>query len=60
MRNPRGESRMSETLAGAHMAAEIAEQPAVWLRLLHEAESGVNGVARVIGERRPRFVLLEQ
>lgn len=51
---------MSETLAGAHMAAEIAEQPAVWLRLLHEAESGVNGVARVIGERRPRFVLLEQ
>lgn len=49
---------MSEKLAGAHMAAEIAEQPAVWLRLLHEAESGVNGVARVIGERRPRFVLL--
>ena len=28
------------------MAAEIAEQPAVWLRLLHEAESGCDDSAR--------------
>ena len=40
------------------MAAEIAEQPAVWQRLLGEGRAGVEAAARAVGRRRPRFVLL--
>lgn len=49
---------MAEMPAGAHMAAEIEEQPAVWQSLLDGAEPGVSEVVRAIGERPPRFVLL--
>ncbi|MFC6091910.1 SIS domain-containing protein [Saccharothrix lopnurensis] len=48
---------MSEHQPGAHMAAEIAEQPRVFADLVarrHEIAS----VAEVISARRPRFVLL--
>jgi glutamine---fructose-6-phosphate transaminase (isomerizing) len=43
--------------SGALMAAEIAEQPAVWRRLL-EGQSAIDRAARAIRERNPRFVLL--
>ncbi len=40
------------------MAAEIAEQPAVWQTLLDQAATTVEPVTRLVDERRPRFVLL--
>lgn len=43
---------------GALMAAEIAEQPAVWRRLLGEGQAAIDRAAAVIRERNPRFVLL--
>ncbi|WP_233517622.1 SIS domain-containing protein [Geodermatophilus marinus] len=43
---------------GALMAAEIAEQPQVWARLLQEGGGAVAGVAAAVRARRPRFVLL--
>jgi glutamine---fructose-6-phosphate transaminase (isomerizing) len=43
---------------GAHMAAEIAEQPAVLARVAAEAGPRLAEVARAIQARRPRFVLL--
>jgi glutamine---fructose-6-phosphate transaminase (isomerizing) len=43
---------------GRRMAAEIAEQPAVWERLLREGRAGVEAAARAVERRRPRFVLL--
>ncbi|HEY7043796.1 MAG TPA: SIS domain-containing protein [Nocardioidaceae bacterium] len=44
--------------AGEHMAAEIAEQPDVWQRLLDGSPDRLIAVARRIQESRPRFVLL--
>jgi len=44
--------------AGRHMAAEIAEQPAVLARLAVEAGPQLAEVGRAIAARRPRFVLL--
>ena len=42
---------------GALMAAEIAEQPAVWQRLLDEGTEPIAAAAARIAERAPRFVL---
>jgi glucosamine--fructose-6-phosphate aminotransferase (isomerizing) len=43
---------------GRRMAAEIAEQPAVWHRLLVEGRRQLDDPARLLTERSPRFVLL--
>jgi len=43
---------------GRRMAAEIAEQPAVWERLLDDGRADVEAAARRVREHRPRFVLL--
>jgi glutamine---fructose-6-phosphate transaminase (isomerizing) len=43
---------------GRLMAAEIAEQPAVWRRLLAEGTQQLDAVARRLTERSPKFVLL--
>jgi len=40
------------------MAAEIAEQPAVWERLLRDGRADVEGAVRRIRRQPPRFVLL--
>jgi glucosamine--fructose-6-phosphate aminotransferase (isomerizing) len=40
------------------MAAETAEQPAVWRRLLTDGAPRIRAVARAIAARSPRFVLL--
>jgi glutamine---fructose-6-phosphate transaminase (isomerizing) len=45
-------------MAGTLMAAEIAEQPDVWRRLLTDGLAPIDAVARAIRERSPRFVLL--
>lgn len=42
---------------GAFMAAEIAEQPAVFERILQEGRPAIQKVARLVRERQPRFVL---
>ncbi len=42
---------------GHHMRSEIAEQPAVWERLLREAREPVGEAAKRLTARRPRFVL---
>jgi glucosamine--fructose-6-phosphate aminotransferase (isomerizing) len=44
--------------AGALMAAEIAEQPGVWRRLLGDGMAPIEAAAAAIRERSPRFVLL--
>ena len=44
-------------LPGALMAAEIAEQPAVWQRILDESTDAITAAAARIAERAPRFVL---
>ncbi len=55
-------SNTTETHPGSRMAAETAEQPAVWRRLLAEAgpdgASGVDAAAALIRRRAPRFALL--
>lgn len=43
---------------GSIMAAEIAQQPEVWRRLLTDGAGPIARTARAIAERRPRFVLL--
>ena len=43
---------------GSLMAAEIAEQPDVLARLLDNGLPDARGVAAVVAERAPRFVLL--
>lgn len=43
---------------GVHMAAEVAEQPAVLARLLAEGTAPIADAARLVAERSPRFVLL--
>lgn len=43
---------------GRLMAAEIAEQPAVWRRQLVEGRQQLDSAARLLAERSPRFVLL--
>jgi glutamine---fructose-6-phosphate transaminase (isomerizing) len=43
---------------GRLMAAEIGEQPAAWRRLLAEGTQQLDAAARLLTERRPRFVLL--
>lgn len=43
---------------GHLMAAEIAEQPAVWRRLLTEGRDERDAAARLLADRSPRFVLL--
>ncbi|MFD7655834.1 SIS domain-containing protein [Actinosynnema sp. NPDC059797] len=48
---------MSEHQPGAHMAAEIAEQPRVFADLVAR-RAEIASVAEVISARRPRFVLL--
>jgi len=45
-------------LPGALMAAEIAEQPAVFDRIVAEGLDDVGDVARRIGGARPRFVMV--
>ena len=45
-------------VAGQHMAAEIAEQPAMLQRLGWEAGAEIAAVGAAIRERKPRFVLL--
>lgn len=42
---------------GRRMAAEIAEQPEVWERLLRGGQADVQAAVRRIREHRPRFVL---
>ncbi len=42
---------------GALMAAEIAEQPAAWQRLLSEGTDAIRAAAARIAEYQPRFVL---
>ncbi|HLT60893.1 MAG TPA: SIS domain-containing protein, partial [Microlunatus sp.] len=42
---------------GALMAAEIADQPTAWQRLLTEGRDQIRDAARRIAEYRPRFVL---
>jgi len=39
------------------MAAEIAEQPEVWRRVVQDGQAAVDEVARVVVRRAPRFVL---
>jgi glutamine---fructose-6-phosphate transaminase (isomerizing) len=46
------------TPAGALMATEIAEQPAVLAGLLAQGADAIADAARRIGKRRPRFVLI--
>lgn len=43
---------------GERMAAEIAEQPAIFRRLLDDGLPAIQEVAAAINRRRPRFVLL--
>lgn len=43
---------------GRHMAAEIAEQPTVWRRLLDEGREQRAAAARLLSDASPRFVLL--
>ena len=45
---------------GRLMAAEIAEQPQVWRRLLDEGTDAIAAAAARIAERAPRFVLLRR
>ena len=47
---------MTTLTAGARMAAEIAEQPAVWQRLLDDGRSQFAAAAARIREYQPRFV----
>ncbi|PRY46333.1 SIS domain-containing protein [Umezawaea tangerina] len=47
---------MTEQQPGHHMAAEIAQQPAIFSGLV-ERRSGIARVAEVVRERKPRFVL---
>lgn len=42
---------------GALMAAEIAEQPQAWRRILDEGSPAIQAAARTIAGRSPRFVL---
>lgn len=42
---------------GALMAAEVAEQPEVWRRVLGEGLPAIRAAARTIADRSPRFVL---
>jgi glucosamine--fructose-6-phosphate aminotransferase (isomerizing) len=42
---------------GVLMAAEIAEQPAVWARLLREGRAAIDAAARQVRRYAPRFVL---
>jgi glutamine---fructose-6-phosphate transaminase (isomerizing) len=44
--------------AGRLMAAEIAEQPQVWGRLLTDGIEPIGAAAARIADRAPRFVLL--
>ncbi|MFN8148218.1 MAG: SIS domain-containing protein [Candidatus Nanopelagicales bacterium] len=48
----------TRTEPGALMAAEIAEQPTVFDRILREGAAEAAEVGRVLRERRPRFVML--
>jgi glutamine---fructose-6-phosphate transaminase (isomerizing) len=43
---------------GAVMAGEIAEQPAMFERILRDQPAAIHDVAQVIGKAHPRFVLL--
>ncbi|MET9322483.1 SIS domain-containing protein [Streptomyces sp. NPDC003038] len=43
---------------GSIMAAEIAQQPEVWRRLLADGAAAIAETARAVAARRPRFVLL--
>ncbi|MFI6000088.1 SIS domain-containing protein [Streptomyces sp. NPDC051366] len=43
---------------GSIMAAEIAQQPEVWRRILADGAGPIARTARAIAERQPRFVLL--
>lgn len=45
------------TTPGRHMAAEIAEQPQVWHRLLTDGAEAIGAAAVRIAQRAPRFVL---
>ena len=47
-----------DEVPGAIMAREIAEQPAVFDRILTDGLGAVRAVAAELAERRPRFVLL--
>lgn len=48
---------VSEERPGAAMSAEVAEQPAVWRRLL-EAREPIERAGATLADRRPRFVSL--
>lgn len=48
---------MTPTAPGALMAAEIAEQPDVWRRLLADGREPIRAAAARIAARAPRFVL---
>ncbi len=48
---------MTPTAPGALMAAEIAEQPDVWRRLLTDGREPIRAAAARIAARAPRFVL---
>lgn len=48
---------VTEQAPGALMAAEVAEQPAVWRRVLDDRAT-IAQAASVVAGRRPRFVLL--
>ena len=49
---------MTTAPAGALMATEIAEQPAVLAELLAQGADAIADAARRIAKRRPRFVLI--
>ena len=49
---------MTTAAAGALMATEIAEQPAVLAGLLAQGGDAIADAARRIAKRRPRFVLI--
>ncbi|NUU24506.1 MAG: SIS domain-containing protein [Streptomycetaceae bacterium] len=51
-------STEADTPRGGIMSAEMAEQPAVWRRILDEGAPRIREVADAIAARRPRFVLL--
>lgn len=48
---------MTEPAPGALMAAEIAEQPQVWRRILSDAAPAIAATAAATARRPPRFVL---
>ena len=48
----------AEAVAGTHMAAEIAEQPSVFDRILSAGLPTILQVAKAIEARRPRAVML--